>query len=108
MKEIIGAIVILCMLTVGVAFANLTNGHRLYPYTASDLDCHYTINASGNIEYIGCAIPGTLDNATKWQIKKLEYDTDSNVVCIAHANGENGYGHIWDNRTDYTYNTNCF
>ena len=107
MNKIIGAIMIVCMCTVGVAFANLTNGNRNYPFSQSDLDCLYDVSA-GNIIYIGCATPGALSTTARWQIKHLEYDVNNDVTCIAHASGENAYSHIWTDRTTLTYKSNCF
>jgi hypothetical protein len=60
-------------------------------------------NSDGMVEYIGLAVPGTLDSALSWQIRKLTY-SGTNVTSIDFADGNLNFDNSWDLRvTGYLY-----
>jgi hypothetical protein len=59
---------------------------------------------TNNELYRGEAIPGTLDSAAAWRIRKITIASD-NDVRETWANGDASYDKIWDNRLSYTYST---
>ena len=59
-------------------------------------------NADNLAEYIGLAIPGTLDANTKWQIRKLTY-SGMNVTAVNFAGGSNAFSSSWNLRATYSY-----
>lgn len=52
--------------------------------------------------YVGEAFPGSATSAPAWRIKKLTYDTNSNVTAVLYASG-GSYTAIWDNRVSLSY-----
>lgn len=61
--------------------------------------------SSGQPLYIGEALPGTATSATKWRIKKMEYDngTSSPPTGVTWADGVSTFIKEWDERTSYSY-----
>jgi len=59
-------------------------------------------NASGFVEYIGLAKPGTATSEAKWQIKKLTY-SGTNVTEINFADGNLNFDKEWDEKASYSY-----
>lgn len=53
--------------------------------------------------YIGWAAPGVATSRAAWKIRKLTYDSNSNVTQIQWAGGDVGFNAVWDNRTTLTY-----
>jgi hypothetical protein len=75
-----------------------------YLYTA------YRGDATGgpNLIYIGIARPGALTSNPVWQIRKLAYDANNNVISMTYAQNPAAdaiaeFEFIWDNRAGYTY-----
>ncbi len=60
-------------------------------------------NASTQIEYFGRCLPGVLDSAAGWQIKKITYFASGNVASEMTANGTQTFDKVWDDRATYTY-----
>lgn len=60
-------------------------------------------NASGSVEYMGLALPGTSTSSASWMIVKLLYDADGNMIEGRHINGVAEFSFVWDNRATYTY-----
>jgi hypothetical protein len=59
-------------------------------------------NASGLVEYIGLARPGSATIAAVWQIRKLTY-SDTNVTEINFAGGSLSFSFIWDDHESLSY-----
>jgi len=53
-----------------------------------------------NPVYMGSAEPGSLTSEEKWQIRKLTYDSSSNVTSILWAGGSTAFTFAWDDRAD--------
>ena len=58
----------------------------------------------GNPEtiYRGTANPGTLTSAASWRIERITIATDGDVT-IVHADGNDNFDNIWDNRAGLSY-----
>jgi len=52
--------------------------------------------------YIGEALPGTLDAASGWRIRKITY-TNNMITSITWADGNASFNKVWDDRKDGTY-----
>jgi len=59
--------------------------------------------AGTNPVYIGYARPGSLTSGDVWQILKLAYDVNSNVVSMKWASGSNDNKFVWDDRATYIF-----
>lgn len=59
-------------------------------------------DASGNVEYVGEASPGSATSSAVWRVQKLTYDGSGNLTTVATANG-GAFDQIWDNRASLTY-----
>jgi YD repeat-containing protein len=60
--------------------------------------------------YIGKARPGSAQTASVWQIRKLTYDANGNIIQIAwpknaQGNPSNDFEFQWSARAGYTYST---
>jgi hypothetical protein len=58
--------------------------------------------------YVGFARPGALTSNPVWQIRKLTYDVNGNVITMEYPQNTSAdalaeFEFIWDNRTTYTY-----
>ena len=61
-------------------------------------------DGSNRLLYLGKAQPGTAATEAKWQIQKFIYDgASTRIIQVLFANGSEGFVHIWDNRTLYSY-----
>lgn len=61
-----------------------------------------------NLIYKGFSRPGILESNAAWQIAKLAYDGNNNLISITWPQDSNGkasndYEFVWTNRTSYTY-----
>ncbi|MEO5327254.1 MAG: hypothetical protein H7829_03330 [Magnetococcus sp. THC-1_WYH] len=63
----------------------------------------YAYNASGDVEYIGLAEPGTTDDQPKWIIKKIVYDGQRRQVASLFAGGRIKFDQVWNSRESATY-----
>jgi hypothetical protein len=63
----------------------------------------YVARTDGQPVYAGMAVCGVATSDCKWRIRRLTYDTNSQVLTIKFANGDPGFRAIWDNRTTLTY-----
>ena len=66
------------------------------------LKTEFAYNASGDLEYVGRALPYALDSAPVWQICKFIYDGE-NLTSTKYADGNDKFDKIWDAREDYDY-----
>ncbi len=91
---------------------NMPSGHldpQGYLSQDSFLDEAFRGEYSGtNLIYKGFADVGTSTAAQKWQIAKLAYDGNNNVLSITWPLNSNGacsnfYEFVWDDRATYTY-----
>lgn len=62
----------------------------------------YEYDGSGNVIYIGRALPGTAKTATGWQIQKLTW-SGTTMTDIQWANGTRDYTAIWNDRASLSY-----
>jgi YD repeat-containing protein len=61
-----------------------------------------------NLVYMGRAKPGTSTSAAAWQIRKLTYDANGNVLTItwptdSYGRVSNDFEFVWTSRTSYVY-----
>ena len=70
-----------------------------------DKDFRISLDAGGNPQYIGFAMPGTTETTAKWQIQKLTYDGSftTQVIKGVYADGTDDYIKQWSLRATYTY-----
>lgn len=63
--------------------------------------------ASGRMEFIGYALPGTAKTQARWLIKKLVYDSDGFQIDSIFADGEAKFNKVFDTGAseyaDYTF-----
>lgn len=57
--------------------------------------------ASSTITYLGFAVPGTLDSAALWQIRKIT--VSGTITTQQLADGNANFDNIWDNRAALSY-----
>ena len=62
----------------------------------------YAYNGSNKIEYLGMAEPGTSKASAGWKIMKYTYSGNL-LTDIQFANGNRGFGHVWNNYASYSY-----
>lgn len=72
---------------------------------AVDVNNAARVDEVGSVMYIGDAIPGTLDAAALWRIKRLTFvttgpDTD---ITTEWANGSESRDRVWDDRLTESY-----
>ncbi len=58
-----------------------------------------SVDASGNPEYLGCALQGAATNETKWRIKKFFWDGSGNYVKSLFSKPNQ----VWDDRASLAY-----
>jgi len=83
----------------------MINQHTIsFPFDETDLQRRIAYDANNRPQYIGRARPGALTSAAEWQIRKFDYDSDSErVVSITFAAGVNDYNNVWDDRAALSY-----
>lgn len=59
--------------------------------------------ASSTITYSGKAAAGSATNVAVWQISKLTFDADGNLLSQKWANASGNFDQIWDNRASLSY-----
>lgn len=63
----------------------------------------YDYEGTKNPIYIGKANPNTLDTDEGWQICKLIYDANGNMISKLYAEGDYMFRFKWSLRKKYTY-----
>lgn len=58
---------------------------------------------SDELSYLGLAKAGSATSASVWEISKIIYDTDGNLVSQEWANANGNFDNVWDNRLDLNY-----
>jgi YD repeat-containing protein len=53
--------------------------------------------------YFADAVPGSVDSAAVWRIRKLTYDGNGNFTAMTWPSGSTDSTFIWDDRAGYTY-----
>lgn len=71
------------------------------PSSPYAMQMDYDIN--NNPIYVGRARIGSPTSGALWQIKKLNYDVNKNLVSVVWANGNDSYVNVWDNRAALSY-----
>ncbi len=83
---------------------NMINARTIhFPFDGDDLQTAVAYDASKRPEYVGRAPAGVATSVAQWQIRKIAYNADSQVVSVKFAAGANDYNQIWDNRSLLTY-----
>ena len=59
-------------------------------------------DGSGNVLYIGLALPGSSKASAAWKISKLSY-SGTDVTEILWADGNTLFDNVWNNRATYIY-----
>lgn len=57
---------------------------------------------TANLAYVGEALPGTLDSAPSWRIKRLTLGLDDDVVT-EWADGNANFDNVWNDRATLSY-----
>lgn len=57
---------------------------------------------TANLAYIGEALPGTLESAPSWRIKRLTLGLDDDVVT-EWADGNANFDNVWNDRASLSY-----
>lgn len=78
------------------------NGERI-DLAYKDQTTKLEYNASGGLQYMGRAVPGSLSASAVWQIKKFLYNSDYLISSVVWASGSIDFSNIWDNRASLTY-----
>ncbi len=73
-----------------------------FPYDQIPLKTQIDYVGGTNPIYIGTAKPGTAVSAAGWQIKKLTYDGNDNIISVDLATA-GSITNIWNNRASLTY-----
>lgn len=60
-------------------------------------------DANNNLVYLGRADIGSATSSAVWQIRKVSYDANFNLINIKFAGGNEVFNNIWDNRAAYAY-----
>lgn len=68
----------------------------------ASLTLQLAYDGSGNIEYLGEALPGSLTSESKWRIAKLAYSS-GNMTSMKYADSSTDFDKVWDNKATYTY-----
>ena len=105
LAAVLGFVLVFTLLLVsGAAAQNITKTGP-YPYDKSDMNARFAIgtadNATGEVEFIGYAMPGCGDAQACWQVRKLFYNAAGDVTSWDYANSDNRYRHVWDDRASY-------
>ena len=64
---------------------------------------HLAYDSDDKVEYIGKARPSTADDTAGWDIKKIEYDSNDNIIEVLMASGNDLYDKKWSLRDTYSY-----
>ena len=60
-------------------------------------------DASDRVEYVGRGPANAQQSAAVWQIKKLTYNANDDVVSVKFADGSGRYDFAWSLRATYDY-----
>jgi len=60
-------------------------------------------DGSGNVTYVGLAVPNATNNLPMWQIRQFTYDGSGNLTSTLWADGNRNFDNIWDNRAGLSY-----
>jgi hypothetical protein len=64
---------------------------------------NFEYDGSGNLIYIGYALPNSADADSKWMIKKATYDASNNILTEKFAGGNANLDKQWTLRASYSY-----
>ena len=86
----------------------LDNNYRLDPDSFNEESFRGEYDVGNNLIYKGLAKPGSSTALAVWQIAKLAYDANGNLLSITWPQNANGvassdYNFVWDSRITYTY-----
>lgn len=97
-----GEVILPAVLVDGTG-ANLDNGIGGISTTSAVFTSQFAYDGSGNIQYIGIAMPGSSVASAVWYIRQLTYDVNNNLTGILNANGSKAFNQIWNNRASLSY-----
>lgn len=86
----------------------LDSNYRWDPDSYADEAFRGEYDANDNLIYKGVARPGAVTSLPQWQISKLNYDANDNLISIEWPQNAPGvpsttYDFVWDDRATYTY-----
>lgn len=86
----------------------LDNNYRLDPDSFNEESFRGEYDGNDNLIYKGLAKPGSSTALAVWQISKLTYDANDNLLKVewpqnAYGVASSTYDFIWDDRATYTY-----
>ncbi len=86
----------------------LDNNYRLDPDSFNEESFRGEYDGNDNLIYKGLAKPGSDTALAVWQIAKLTYDGNDNLLSITWPENANGvpssnYNFIWDDRATYNF-----
>ena len=79
------------------------DGQTLQRINADNLATQIDYVSGTNPIYVGIATPGSATSSSVWQIKKITYDSNNNVIGVQYAGGSPDFNQIYDNRASLTY-----
>lgn len=85
-----------------MAFVKLFAG-LLPDETSLNLISRFAYDGDGNLQFYGRADPGSLTSEAAWFIARYAYDGDGNVTEILHADGDNEFDNVFDDRASLSY-----
>lgn len=56
-----------------------------------------------DIEYVGLAVPGTGDDDSEWQIRKIAYAAAGKPTSVLYADGDLKFDNQWSDKTNLNY-----
>ena len=88
--------------------AYLNTNYEVIPDSMLDESFRADYQGGANMIYKGFARPGASESEAIWQIAKLSYDGNDNVLTIKWplttvGVSSNDYQFVWADRTTYTY-----
>lgn len=86
----------------------LDSNYRWDPDSYGDETFYGEYDANDNLIYKGFARPGSSPAQPVWQINKLNYDANNNLLTVLYPQNASGvasanYEFIWNNRAAYVY-----
>ena len=61
------------------------------------------LDDTGDLTYVGKAIPGSIESAAVWQIFRMDETAGGGDLDIEWADGESAFDKVWDDRMTLSY-----
>lgn len=65
------------------------------------IKCDY--DGSGNLIYMGWAVPGTATYENRWRLMAQFFNTSNKLTSVLWPNNSTGFAFSWDSRSTYRY-----